>query len=427
MNQQDFDQFFRDKLSGMQHAMPSHEDWIMAKSMLAAEKSNKDKFIWWLLLLGCFNALFTYSISPTGPSDSKGYLNPTRAPAMVLMDESNPAKTIEDVSPTLVTPSKRAVDESDAGMVNETDALAKALDPEDENKSTDLTKSAPADGAARPLRLSSQAHATKKVEILTINPGSNLRIAAEESMTAPMSNQHSIQPSILPTYDFYLADNQTKISVKPSRLKTIVDRKVHRPQKYAWTATLLLNPASNLGEPVHGLQLGFMTERFLSRNLFLGFRPSLQVTLNEHGFSKFQVQTSYSFSAISETYGLRATSLQFIRLPLYVGLEFHKHSLEMGAGANLLLSARGQLQQVEFEDNDLALVNSFSSGWIDTGQMQRFSYNVFFGYKYAISPVLKTGITIFHNPENIYPTFGDHQFQNLRKWFMGIQFNYYIK
>ena len=136
----------------------------------------------------------------------------------------------------------------------------------------------------------------------------------------------------------------------------------------------------------------------------------------------------YGFSASKTTYGLKANNLQFFSLPVYLGAEFKSHTLELGMSIDLLLAARGQLQQIAVEDRSVVNLQNLNSGWIDTQHMEKLSTNLFFGYKNSLTNRLKTGVTIFYNPTKIYPGLPNNQNQIINsKWYLGWQANYYIK
>ena len=78
--------------------------------------------------------------------------------------------------------------------------------------------------------------------------------------------------------------------------------------------------------------------------------PPYRFRLIKTVFQSLSRLTTYSFSAVNTTYGLQADNLQFFSAPVYLGVESGNHSLEMGVSLDLLLAARGKLQQVAIED-----------------------------------------------------------------------------
>jgi hypothetical protein len=225
--------------------------------------------------------------------------------------------------------------------------------------------------------------------------------------------------------DVFLAYHYA-LSVQKSELK--ITREKFDRRRYAWSGTLLLNPANTSGSTVQGLLLGFTYERYLRPHWFLGTKPSLQLQTNQNGFSKFEQVTSYSFSAINTTYGLQADNLQFFSAPIYLAAETGRHTLELGVSLDLLLGARGKLQQISVEDQSVSTIENLGSGWIEIADMRKLSTNLFLGYKTSINPRLKTGITFFYNPAKLYPGLPNNlpQVTNT-KWYLGWQANYYVK
>ncbi len=63
MSQDKLDQFFRDKLSSTEPAMPSEADWASAKAMLNLEEKDDDRpLLLWLLFLGLITLVLIFSI-----------------------------------------------------------------------------------------------------------------------------------------------------------------------------------------------------------------------------------------------------------------------------------------------------------------------------------------------------------------------------
>ncbi|NND32671.1 MAG: hypothetical protein HKN76_08780 [Saprospiraceae bacterium] len=276
-------------------------------------------------------------------------------------------------------------------------------------------------------------------ELLEKNSGDDLGKMAEKKETQesniltsspPGTTTHSLrQQWHIPMLGGTAADDldyHYAIGLRSSDLP--ISRERTNRKRYAWSGTLMLNPANTQGLTVQGLLVGFTYERYIRPNWFVGVRPSLQLQTNQNSFSKFEQVTTYSFSAVNTTYGLQADNLQFFSAPIYLALESGNHTLELGASLDLLLAARGKLQQVSIEDQAIATVENLGSGWIETGDMQRLSTNLFLGYKNAVSQRLKTGITFFYNPAKIYPGLPNNQPQiNNARWYIGWQANYYIK
>ena len=212
----------------------------------------------------------------------------------------------------------------------------------------------------------------------------------------------------------------------PEKKFALTFRNKRRPLRYAWSATLLINPALS-NSPVQGLQLGFNVEKPLGTKWYLGASPSFHMRVNERGYSKFGSHTSFGFAAREETYGLQANSLQFLRTPIYIARSYGKHHLDLGVAIDLLLGARGVLREVTIQDKDVEVVESLESGWISTADMQSLTTELFVGYKFQVQPNLKTGITFFYNPGRLYPGLPNSQGQIFHKWYMGLQAIYYVK
>jgi hypothetical protein len=229
----------------------------------------------------------------------------------------------------------------------------------------------------------------------------------------------------LTAVDFQLSND---LSIQPEDEVPIFREKPIKRRRMGWSGTLLINPAYSHPSPVHGLTLGFVYEQYLKKNWLIGMRPSIHLRNNEGGFTKFEQVTTFGFSANSKTFGLKADNLQFVSAPLYLAGEFGKHTFETGISIDLLLGARGQLQEVAIEDQAITNLRSLDSGWIKTDDMKRFSANFFLGYQNAINSRMKTGVTFFYNPANLYPGLPNEKNQaTFARWYLGWQAVYYVK
>ncbi|MCB0687459.1 MAG: hypothetical protein KDC53_13080, partial [Saprospiraceae bacterium] len=246
----------------------------------------------------------------------------------------------------------------------------------------------------------------------------------EENSLVEKMSIHLLE--FLPGRDFSLSILH---EIKPGTGSDLLDMpKKNNEKRLAWAGSILIDPAASSVSPVRGLVFGLTYEQFIKRGLFVGLRPSLQLRSGDGGFSKFQQITTYGFGAENSTYALKANNLQFLTLPVYLGFEKKRHSLESGISLDILLAARGQLQQVAVEDQSVINLQSLNSGWINTDHMQRLSSNLFLGYKYLITSKIKTGVTLYYNPFKIYPGLPNSQSQRINsKWFFGWQATYYIK
>lgn len=220
------------------------------------------------------------------------------------------------------------------------------------------------------------------------------------------------------SYVYALEDGEYKEGISVERFNR---------SRFGWSGTVLLNP-SEAGVLSTGLILGFTYEKYLSKAFFVGLRPSVQTRSEKDGFSKIGDVTTFSFEARNTTYGLKTENLQFVSLPLYLGFEQGKHTAEGGVSFDFLLTARGALQKIDIEGHQINTIQTVNAGWIKTDDMQRFSSNVFAGYKFAFSPNLKTGFNIFFNPGKIFPTLPSSNLQSIHnKWIIGWQATYYLR
>jgi hypothetical protein len=218
------------------------------------------------------------------------------------------------------------------------------------------------------------------------------------------------------------------ISPNLALVSTSLSSSYYGTWNFGWTGTLIVNPGVEGKNELQGLQLGFVVEYPLNRHWTIGSRPHFHLTVNESGFSKFDEQVSFGFGSETTMYGLRAKSLQFASLPVYIGWNSARHRFEIGGGVNYLLAARGQLQEIDLNSSQIRPLLELESGWIETRDMKAVSANLFLGYKVRIYDKLFTGFSVFYNPNQIYPGFPNDLPQNYqRKWHFGLQTNYYFK
>ena len=451
MSQDKLDQFFRDKFSSTDPVLPSEGDWASAKALLDLEKKDDDRpLLWWLLLLSIVNLILVFVIDvPERSSNIPKTENVEQKPMANESFTSTAVEEGEDVPNSNITSGQASVTKgeiSDAAAVAEnTDRIESGTESDLVVKNLSSTRADAKDEKIQPTPTKATSRDQTNVDDVAISKpldgqvgvlddnaqkqtepeGNETRELVENEQRA---NRENLLESlaILDTRSSILAHRYDLRRPQPNGSQPLMDRPKFRQTKLGWSGTLLLNPGSQTSDPVQGVRFGFLAEYYFAKNWLVGSRPSIQVNLNETGFSKFEVQTSFSFSAVNETYGLQASSLQFISLPIYLAWTAEKHTIELGGGVDWLIAARGQVQQVQIENKNVETLSALGNGWIDTDQMAQFSSKLFFGYKFAISYRLKAGMTLFYNPTNLYPGFDGRQFQHNRKWYMGIQANYYL-
>jgi hypothetical protein len=198
--------------------------------------------------------------------------------------------------------------------------------------------------------------------------------------------------------------------------------------RFGWTAALLVQPTMQGTAPVQGVEFGFAAEYFFKKKWFAGVAPQAQWRINETGFSKFQELTTFSFSSENQIFGLKANSLQVVNVPFYVGWTNNKNILEAGATVNWLISARGQLQQIDIEGTEVSPLNKFSNGWIETSDMKKLTSSLFTSYKFKINQRMYTGFRIHYQLGRWYPGLPNRLDQSTtRRFTLAWQGIYYIK
>ncbi|NND06589.1 MAG: hypothetical protein HKN87_09430 [Saprospiraceae bacterium] len=184
--------------------------------------------------------------------------------------------------------------------------------------------------------------------------------------------------------------------------------------------SIVLRPST--GEsPVRGIILGADANRFISPSWFIGIRPSMHLSFNEPGFTKFEHHVSYSFESMNTTYGLHARILQLVRLPVFLGYEGNRHQLRLGLALEYLLGARGNLQEIAVEDDGIRVIKDLSSGWIETGAMKKFNTQIYGGYSFAFNSKVHFGFDIQYRPTEIFPQLSNPQSLAAgSRWYMGL-------
>lgn len=406
MDDHKLDQFFRDRLSHSDRS-PSGAEWEAMHAMLNEDKNRKPVF-WWIAagvtLILMLALLFTWN-------DSTPDVESIR----------KPRKHEPEIE------GKKATDQF--ASISETNSDALAKEPDSQNSSSIVVSERNSRNASRSI----SRHASK-FRITELRPEKDIApnedAVSEPSAIQAKDNQSewvrqvNVFPS-LPSLAMQMQESTVDIAL-PKREQPLITTARRLPLRYAWSGMLMINPTPDQA-PIQGMQLGFNIEKHINDHWYLGASPSFHMRVNEQGYSKFQSFTSFGFSAREETYGLQANSLQFLRTPIYLGRSFGRHHMEAGVAFDLLLGARGTLREVAVVDQEVQVLQSLNTGWIETGDMKHVSAELFLGYKYQLNPYLKTGLSVFMNPGKLYPGLPDNNGQLYRKWYMGMQVIYYVK
>ncbi|MCB0665593.1 MAG: hypothetical protein KDC80_07210 [Saprospiraceae bacterium] len=415
MQNKELDRLFRDKLIQANPPDFNYRHWEEARTLLKKEKRRRKYFYWFLSLMLILGLVAggsyywrTMDKQEPVPQDQE------------LIKRSDLAETsIKRVKPEdMIEPGAKTDDVRDR--------------PESFGKATRLKSGITREltDHSQPLKLPTQREyiigETPPMDMIVdedLTPETQRLILTAENQR----NSRGLEMvPFISTRSFALIQSR---EISPGGGKYLLDENFRfKRNRIAWSASLLLDPAFSSTSPARGLIVGITYEKYLATHWLIGARPSIQLRSGEGGFSKFEQFTTYGFSASNTTYGLKASNLQFFSVPIYFAAEFKKHSLEMGASVDILLSARGQLHQVAVEDGSISNIQSLDEGWISTDHMQKISTNLFMGYKNLLSSRLKTGVTLFYNPTKIYPGLPNSQNQQLNSsWYLGWQVLYYIK
>ena len=417
MQENPIDKIFREKLN-LPYKTYNQEHWEQAKVHLnkfrETRKDRRQLLTMLLLLVSILLASLVYQHFHRKPStpDIKEKMQDT---PMATLDPFSEDRAISETDETYAQSEtgKKEIFEPERPGVGEPDWGILAAGVQEQNKAPGSDDE------------SLMVHKLENLDkIGPFDPLVMSHVSGIESQTRRMDHLKKLQVTeIQPIRD--LAYNlSVDLEVPGTPLSTSFSEKIN----IGWTGTLMINPAIDGGSEVQGIQLGGVVEYPMSRQWVIGSRPHFHLTVNESGFSKFDEQISFGFGSETTTYGLRAKSLQFVSLPVYVGWKSSKHQIEMGGGVDILLAARGQLQEIDVHTSQIRPLLELRSGWIETKEMQALSLNLFAGYKLKLSDKLFSGFSVFYNPSQIYPGFPNNLPQNYqRKWHFGLQTNYYFK
>lgn len=413
MRNSELDKLFRDKLPQVTPPVFNNGHWEQARYLLKKEKDKKRRLIWiWgaiILFIPTLTGLYLLELRPSGPGQPPA---PDKIPAEVkhtvdLANGLNP----ENPQESLLSMDERKVSNRPMAMASEA-PVNNSLETKFVMKEPSVDRS-----LSKETTLGEGGLLDSSRNIAVSDPviGEILSSKIRSKPLSRLSQKEfvlSYQPVLRPGRSGYLLE----------------DHQLRIPSRVAWSGSILLDPAFSSNSPARGFIVGITYEKYFNRHWLIGTRPSLQLRKGEGGFSKFEQFTTYGFSATNTIYGLKANNLQFLSLPVYFAGEFGKHTMEAGASLELLLGARGQLHQVSLENQTVFNIRNLNSGWINTDHMQKFSTNIFIGYKNLITKRLKTGITLFYNPVKIYPGLPNNQSQQINsKWYLGWQALYYIR
>lgn len=409
MDDHKLDQFFRDRLSHSDTS-PSGAEWEAMRTMLNKDNKRKPVF-WWIVgssivfLSIAFVFTWNYSVEDY-ESIEPGHL------------EKQEIQEVKKESTEQYT------------SITETNGDLHTTEPHAQNSSRAVQSERKTRSASR-----ATAQHASEFEIAELTTQSNDLLPVHDTVLMPSETQTkdnqtewlrqvNISPSI-PSLAIRIENSPVNISL-PEREQPLLTTTRRLPFRYAWSGILMINPTPGQS-PIQGMQLGFNIEKPINDHWYLGASPSFHMRVNEQGYSKLQSFTSFGFSAREETYGLQANSLQFLRTPIYLGRAFQRHHMEVGVAFDLLIGARGTLREVALVDQEVQVIESLNTGWIETGDMKHVSADLFLGYKYQVNPYLKTGLSVFINPGKLYPGLPDNRGQLNRKWYMGMQVIYYVK
>ncbi len=410
MDDHKLDQFFRDRLLHSDKS-PSGAEWEAMRAMLHEDKRRKPVF-WWIagssIVFILVALVFTWhhsdvddeSIEPGQSEKQKTEKVEKKSTDSYTLEGE---KTIHEKNAEFST-------QNSSNSIEEKTSKAVAIVP-----NTDQVHDVPVTLVADQNR-----------DVVKVIDTDSLQPASQDHADQPAWMRQAEQTECIPSLAMYIVDEPGRLLPLPYREEKLFTTPKKLPLRYAWSGMLMINPTPEQS-PLQGMQLGFNVEKPINDHWYVGASPSFHMRVNEQGFSKFESFTSFGFSAREETYGLQANSLQFLRTPIYLGRSFQRHHMELGLAIDLLLGARGTLREVAVVDQEVQIVESLNSGWIETGDMKNVSAELFLGYKYQVNPYLKTGVSVFINPGKLYPGLPDNRGQLYRKWYMGMQVIYYVK
>lgn len=395
MQNNQIDRLFKDKLDQLQPDELDLRHWEEARKMLAEKKKDRKGFYFLLvgILLLSLSGWYYFNLD----NENQDVPEEVRTPVeMALIPEKDP--------------------DSNFSLPDPNDAKNAVSDKTDSRQHFDSSGSGlkSARSGRREFRIPGSSGIIADTDPMEMTGMPDLPVREADRIITPLT-----------AVDFQL---RYDFLIQPEDEVPIFREQPIKRRRMGWSGTLLINPAYSHPSPVYGLTLGFVYEQYLKKNWLIGMRPSVHLRNSEGGFTKFEQVTTFGFSASSKTFGLKADNLQFVSAPLYLAGEFGKHTFETGISIDLLLGARGQLQEVAIEDQAITDLRSLDSGWIKTDDMKRFSANFFLGYQNAINNRMKTGVTFFYNPANLYPGLPNEKNQTtFARWYVGWQAVYYVK
>lgn len=433
MNPHKLDDLFKGKLERPGTPPVNEVHWKEARDMLN-QGNRTSKWLLGLLLLALTTGVVYYALTDLNDDGSNGLI---ASPQAVGVEENGEITGQNDGNEYIGIDQKfaLAVDEDDLTekSVRSHDGVIKALtDENNENIAydterklvLDFQREADIEGvlpetvtSPLPLQVEAHGYVNKGKFRSYLNPSvSGADLVTNEENVPLLSGRPSI---FLPPQKSTIQPLLT--GAGPIQVERFSQRRV------GVFGTLMLRPSQGQS-PVRGLVVGATLDRFLNRTWFAGVRPSLHVKFNEPGFAKFQHNTSYSFESTNTIYGLEANSLQFARLPIYVGYAKEGHHLRLGVALEYLLAARGNLHEVEVEDDLVNVIKTISSGWIETGEMKKFNAQISAGYEYAFNRHMHLGFDIYYQSTKIFPGLPSQQsLSTERRLYLGLSALYYLK
>ena len=426
MSPKDLDKLFKNALDSQDPAIFDPAHWEGASRLLAADKAKKRRdrllFLLFILIMGMFNIGLIYR-SSTNTFKEVDIAVPPDTYKRAMAGISEKSETLDSV----------LRNKNESLVVDETHAFTPSKGTENNLESFANTTSVFTPSASTSRLLNNQTSEKK-------DPNS---VKAQQDFAADPDIR--IIEKQFPVLD-YLEEKRSKqlevnsiasrspeldippLEVHPDLPGALFRKRSRPPNRFGWTAGLLLQPGKQGSAPVQGMELGIAAEYFFKQKWFAGIAPQLQWRINQKGFSKFQELTTFSFSSVHQTFGLKANSLQVINIPIYIGWNHKKNILEGGATFNWLVAARGQLQQIDIDDGKIFSLSKFENGWIATDAMKKLTTSLFVSYKFQINSRMYTGFNLQYQLDPWYPGLPNQLDQTAnRRLTFGWQGIYYIQ
>ena len=149
-------------------------------------------------------------------------------------------------------------------------------------------------------------------------------------------------------------------------------------------------------------------------------------------YSKIRQDEEFGFGTTVTTYGMQVKKLAYLSLPIGVGYAQGKTKFSAGYLADFLLGAQGEVQEVSLmktveRSKVMEVVQTLSTGWLDTGPFRQNNGRVFTSVRREVLPNLFFGLEVQYRLSEVLKYQPDLlEAQQSNKLFFGVNMQMFL-